>query len=96
MGGTKVGRRAHGECIDDAEYGEFMKETQGHIRRVLGEARAEQGVSQQRLAQVIGVNREAMRDRLLGRTQTKAEEIAALAAFLQMDITEFFPIRRAG
>ena len=91
-----MGRRAHGDCIDDAEYGEFMKETQGHLRRVLTDARLEQGVSQRRLAQVIGVNREAMRDRLLGRTQTKAEEIAALAAFLEMDITEFFPVRRAG
>jgi len=90
-----MGRRAHGECIDDAEYGEYMRETQGQIRRVLAEARIEQGVSQQRLARVIGVNREAMRDRLLGRTQTKAEEIAALAAFLQMDITEFFPARCA-
>ncbi len=93
-GRIKMGRRAHGECIQDAEYGEFMLETQGHIRKVLGEARIRRGVSQKRLAQVIGVNREAMRDRLLGRTQTKAEEIAALAAFLEMDITEFFPVRR--
>ncbi len=91
-----MGRRAHGECIQDAEYGELMLETQGHIRKVLGEARIRRGVSQKRLAQVIGVNREAMRDRLLGRTQTKAEEVAALAAFLEMDITEFFPVRRVG
>ncbi len=87
-----MGRRAHGDCIDDAEYGELMRETQARIRTVLAEARKERGVSQQRLAQVIGVNREAMRDRLLGRTQTKAEEIAALAAFLEVDIREFFPV----
>ncbi len=68
-----------------------MLATQGHIRQVLADARAARGVSQQRLARVIGVNREAMRDRLNGRTQTKAEEIAALAAFLEMDISEFFP-----
>ncbi len=88
-----MGRRAHDECIETAEYGPLMLETQGHIRQVLAEARAARGVSQQRLAQVIGVNREAMRDRLLGRTQTKAEELAALAAFLEMDISEFFPSR---
>ncbi|MEM8706940.1 MAG: helix-turn-helix transcriptional regulator [Actinomycetota bacterium] len=86
-----MGRRAHGECIDDAEYGELMRQTQERIRSVLAEKRYERGVSQQRLAQVIGVNREAMRDRLLGRTQTKAEEVAALAAFLDIDIREFFP-----
>ena len=86
-----MGRRAHGECIDDAEYGELMRQTQQRIRDVLAETRREKGVSQQRLAQVIGVNREAMRDRLLGRTQTKAEEVAALAAFLELDIREFFP-----
>lgn len=86
-----MGRRAHGACIDDAEYGMLMRQTQDHIQRVLAEERAKRGLSQQRLAQVIGVNREAMRDRLLGRTQTKAEEIAAIAAFLEMDIREFFP-----
>ena len=86
-----MGRRAHGECIDDAEYGDLMRRTQQQIRDVLAETRREKGVSQQRLAQVIGVNREAMRDRLLGRTQTKAEEVAALAAFLELDIREFFP-----
>ena len=87
-----MGRRAHGECIDRAEYGELMRATQGHVRGVLSEARAAQGISQERLARVIGVNREAMRDRLLGRTQLKAEELAALAAFLEIDITEFFPV----
>ncbi len=86
-----MGRRAHGECIEDAEYGDYMLEIQAHIRRVLGEAREDQGVSQQRLAQVIGVNREAMRDRLLGRTQMKVEELAALATFLEVDILQFFP-----
>lgn len=91
-----MGRRAHDECIENAEYGALMLETQTHIRQVLAEARAAQGVSQQRLAQVIGVNREAMRDRLLGRTQMKAEEIAALAAFLEMNISEFFPARVPG
>ena len=87
-----MGRRAHRDCIDDAEYGELMRETQVRIRHVLAERRAERGISQERLAQVIGVNREAMRDRLLGRTQTKAEELAALAAFLEVDIREFFPV----
>ena len=86
-----MGRRAHGACIDDAEYGMLMRQTHDHIQRVLAEERAKRGLSQQRLAQVIGVNREAMRDRLLGRTQTKAEEIAAIAAVLEMDIREFFP-----
>lgn len=91
-----MGRRAHGECIERAEYGDLMKATQDHIREVLDDVRSEQGVSQQRLAQVIGVNREAMRDRLLGRTQMKAEELAALAAFLDLDIATFFvkPARR--
>lgn len=91
-----MGRRAHGECIDDAEYGDLMRQTQQRIRTVLAEKRYERGVSQQRLAQVIGVNREAMRDRLLGRTQTKAEEVAALAAFLEIDIREFFPEHQAS
>ena len=91
-----MGRRAHGECIDDAEYGDLMRQTQERIRTVLAEKRYERGVSQQRLAQVIGVNREAMRDRLLGRTQTKAEEVAALAAFLEIDIREFFPEQQAS
>ena len=81
-----MGRRAHGDCIDDAEYGDLMRQTQEKIREVLAETRRERGVSQQRLAQVIGVNREAMRDRLLGRTQTKAEELVALATFLDVDI----------
>lgn len=87
-----MGRRAHGECIDRAEYSELMRATQGHVRDVLSEARTVQGISQERLARVIGVNREAMRDRLLGRTQLKTEELAALAAFLEIDITEFFPV----
>ena len=91
-----MGRRAHGECIDDAEYGDLMRQTQERIRTVLAEKRYERGVSQQRLAQVIGVNREAMRDRLLGRTQTKAEEVAALAAFLEIDIRELFPEQQAS
>ena len=73
-----------------------MRQTQERIRHVLAETRREKGVSQQRLAQVIGVNREAMRDRLLGRTQTKSEEVAALAAFLEVDIREFFPIAEAS
>jgi transcriptional regulator with XRE-family HTH domain len=85
-----MGRRAHDECIAGAEYGELMAATQEHIRETLGAARSERGVSQQRLAAVIGVNREAMRDRLLGRTQVKAEELAALAAFLELDIRELF------
>ncbi len=86
-----MGRRAHVDCIEGAEYGEFMKATQDHIRATLGDVGGKRGVSQQRLAAVIGVNREAMRDRLLGRTQLKAEELAALAAFLELDIREFFP-----
>ena len=87
-----MGRRAHVECIQRAEYGELMVETQTHVRAVLAARRAEQGISQERLARVIGVNREAMRDRLLGRTQLKAEELAALAAFLDVGIGEFFPV----
>ncbi len=86
-----MGRRAHADCIARAEYGQLMRVTQDHIREVLDRERTAQGVSQQRLAQVIGVNREAMRDRLLGRTQMKAEELAALAAFLQIDVSEFYP-----
>lgn len=86
-----MGRRAHGECIDGAEYGVLMRQTQDHSQRVLAEERAKRGLSQRRLAQVIGVNRQAMRDRLLGRNRTKAEEIAAIAAFLEMGIREFFP-----
>ncbi len=91
-----MGRRAHGDCIDDAEYGDLMRQTQEKIREVLAETRRERGVSQQRLAQVIGVNREAMRDRLLGRTQTKAEELVALATFLDVDIREFAPVAEAS
>ena len=91
-----MGRRAHGDCIDDAEYGDLMRQTQEKIREVLAETRRERGVSQQRLAQVIGVNREAMRDRLLGRTQTKAEELVALATFLDVDIREFAPVAKAS
>lgn len=87
-----MGRRAHGECIERAEYGALMKATQDHVRAVLNLARGEQGVSQERLARVIGVNREAMRDRLLGRTQLKTEELAALAAFLEIGIADFFPL----
>ena len=30
-----MGRRAHGDCIDDAEYGELMRQTQAQIRHVL-------------------------------------------------------------
>ena len=91
-----MGRRAHGDCIDDAEYGDLMRQTQEKIREILAETRRERGVSQQRLAQVIGVNREAMRDRLLGRTQTKAEELVALATFLDVDIREFAPVAEAS
>ena len=91
-----MGRRAHGDCIDDAEYGDLMRQTQEKIREVLAETRRERGVSQQRLAQVIGVNHEAMRDRLLGRTQTKAEELVALATFLDVDIREFSPVAEAS
>ena len=91
-----MGRRAHGDCIDDAEYGDLMRQTQEKSREVLAETRRERGVSQQRLAQVIGVNREAMRDRLLGRTQTKAEELVALATFLDVDIREFAPVAEAS
>ena len=91
-----MGRRAHGDCIEGAEYGELMKATQDHIRETLSEARALRGESQQRLATVIGVNREAMRDRLLGRTQVKAEELAALAAFLELDIRECFVVPAAN
>lgn len=87
-----MGRRAHGDCIERAEYGELMKATQLHIRTTLDDARLVQGVSQRRLATVIGVNREAMRDRLLGRTQLKAEELAALAAFLGLDIAELYEV----
>ena len=87
-----MGRRAHTECIERAEYGDLMRATQDHVRATLAARRAEQGVSQERLARVIGVNREAMRDRLLGRTQLKAEELAALAAFLDVGIGEFFPM----
>jgi transcriptional regulator with XRE-family HTH domain len=87
-----MGRRAHGECIDRAEYGDLMRATQGHVREVLASERSAKGISQERLARVIGVNREAMRDRLLGRTQLKAEELAALAAFLEVSITDFFPV----
>ncbi|GEM_PF-2073578 len=90
-----MGKRAHDDCITNAEYGDLMLRTQDRIREVLTERRAERGVSQRRLAEVIGVNREAMRDRLLGRTQTKAEEVAALAAFLEIDIREFFPLTEA-
>ena len=91
-----MGRRAHVECIERAEYGELMKATQDHVRSVLNESRNAQGVSQERLARVSGVNREAMRDRLLGRTQLKAEELAALAAFLEIGIEEFFPFAESA
>jgi len=37
-----------------------------------------------------------MRDRLLGRTQTKAEELVALATFLDVDIREFAPVAEAS
>ncbi len=67
-----------------------MKATQDHIRATLDDTRGLRGISQQRLATVIGVNREAMRDRLLGRTQMKAEELAALAAFPELDIRTFY------
>ena len=87
-----MGRRAHGECNERAEYGPLMRATQDQARAVLAEARGRQGVSQERLAKVIGVNREAMRDRLLGRTQLKVEELAALAAFLEVDIGDFFAV----
>lgn len=91
-----MGRRAHGDCIERAEYGELMKATQDHIRATLEHARTMRGVSQQRLAVVIGVNREAMRDRLLGRTQLKAEELAALAVFLDLDIRDLYDLPAAS
>ena len=72
-----------------------MKATQDHIRAMLDDARTVRGISQQRLAAVIGVNREAMRDRLLGRTQLKAEELAALAAFLDLDIRDLYAVPAA-
>ena len=90
-----MGRRAHGECIEQAEYGELMQATQDHLRAKLDDVRLRRGLSQRRLAEVIGVNREAMRDRLLGRTQLKADEVAALAAFLNIDIREFFAVPAA-
>lgn len=86
-----MGRHAHGECVARAEYGELMEATQVHILETLSAARAARRISQRRLATVIGVNREAMRDRLLGRTLLKADELAALAAFLELDIRECFP-----
>ena len=52
-----MGRRAHTECIERAEYGALMRATQDHVRAVLASRRAEQGISQERLARVIGVNR---------------------------------------
>ena len=91
-----MGRRAHGDCIDRAEYGELMRATQDHAKARIEEARHDAGVSQERLARVIGVNREAMRDRLLGRTQLKADEVAALAAFFELDIREFFASAPSG
>lgn len=87
-----MGWRAHDECIERAEYGELMKATQGHVRATLDAERRRRGISQQRLAAVIGVNREAMRDRLIGRTQLKAEELAALAAFLDVDVGAFYAL----
>ena len=91
-----MAKRAHEECLEEAEYGSMMRQTQARILERLEDGRASAKVSQRRLAGVIGVNREAMRDRLSGRTQLKAHELAALAAFLEIDIREFFvvdPIR---
>jgi len=85
-----MAKRAHEQCLEEAEYGPMMKETQARILELLEFARRSSRVSQRRLAGVIGVNREAMRDRLSGRTQVKAHELAALAAFLDIDIEEFF------
>jgi len=76
--------------MDQAEYGDLMRRTHSLILGRLDEGRRVAHVSQRRLAAVIGVNREAMRDRLSGRTQVKAHELAALAAFLEIDIGEFF------
>jgi len=87
-----MAKRAHEQCLDEAEYGAMMRETQARILDRLETARAVSRISQRRLAVVIGVNREAMRDRLSGRTQVKAHELAALAAFLQVDISEFFAV----
>jgi len=70
----------------------MMRVTQARILERLEDGRASAKISQRRLACVIGVNREAMRDRLSGRTQVKAHELAALAAFLEIDIREFFPV----
>lgn len=67
-----------------------MFETQRHIWQVPARACAAQEVLQQRLARLIGVNREAMRDHPRGPAQTKAKELSAMAAFLEMDISEFF------
>ena len=66
------------------------KATSGKFRHVLADARAAHGVLQQPLAPVIGVNREAMRDHPRGPAQTKAKELAAMGAFLEMDGSEFF------
>lgn len=86
-----MAKRAHEQCLEEAEYGSMMRDTQARILERLEEGRASAKISQRRLAEVIGVNREAMRDRLSGRTQLKAHELAALASFLHIDIREFFP-----
>jgi len=86
-----MAKRAHEQCLDVAEYGSMMRETQARILERLEVGRVSARISQRRLAEVIGVNREAMRDRLSGRTQVKAHELAALAAHLDIDIREFFP-----
>ncbi len=87
-----MAKRAHEACMDRAEYGDLMREAHSLILERLESGRCAAHVSQRRLAAVIGVNREAMRDRLSGRTQVKAHELAALAAFLEIEISEFFAV----
>lgn len=92
MADVKMAKRAHKECMERAEYGDLMRATNKRILERLERGRSAGRISQQRLAEVIGVNREAMRDRLSGRTQLKAHELAALAAFLDIAISEFFHV----
>lgn len=66
------------------------KATSGKFRHVVADAQTAHGVLQQPLAQVIGVNREAMRDHPCGPAQIKAKELAAMGVFLEMDVSEFF------
>lgn len=85
-----MAKRTHQACMEAAEYGDLMRKTHSLMLERLEIGRAAAHVSQRRLATVIGVNREAMRDRLSGRTHVKAHELAAFAAFLEIDIGEFF------